>query len=47
MDGYSHKEIGEMLNISDGTSKWHVSFSRKKLKALLAQLMQSEQTSIS
>lgn len=33
IDGYSHQEIGEILNISDGTSKWHVSNARKKLKA--------------
>ena len=39
IDGYSHQEIGEMLGISDGTSKWHVSFARKKLKAWLAQAM--------
>lgn len=32
VDGYSHLEIGEMLNISDGTSKWHVSSARKQLK---------------
>ncbi len=32
IDGYSHQEIGEILNISDGTSKWHVSNARKKLK---------------
>jgi len=24
-----------MLNISEGTSKWHVSFARKKLRELL------------
>ena len=29
IDGYTHKEIGEMLGMSDGTSKWHVSFARK------------------
>lgn len=35
IDGYNHKEIGAMLSISDGTSKWHVSFARKKLKEML------------
>ncbi|HAS35967.1 MAG TPA: hypothetical protein DCS15_05735 [Flavobacteriales bacterium] len=35
IDGYPHKEIAEMLNISEGTSKWHVSFARKKLRELL------------
>lgn len=35
IDGYSHKEIAEMLGISDGTSKWHVSFARKSLQQML------------
>jgi RNA polymerase sigma-70 factor (ECF subfamily) len=32
MEGYSHKEIGKMLNISEGTSKWHLSEGRRQLK---------------
>lgn len=32
IDGYSHKEIGEMLMISEGTSKWHLNAARQKLK---------------
>ena len=32
IDGYTHKEIAEMLNISEGTSKWHVHEARKKLR---------------
>jgi RNA polymerase sigma factor (sigma-70 family) len=32
IDGYKHKEIAEMLSISIGTSKWHVSDARRKLK---------------
>jgi len=32
IDGYSHKEISEMLMISEGTSKWHVNAARQKLK---------------
>lgn len=35
IDGYGHKEIGEMLKISEGTSKWHVNFARNKLKELI------------
>ncbi|MFI5150397.1 MAG: RNA polymerase sigma factor [Bacteroidia bacterium] len=35
IDGYSHKEIGELLNISEGTSKWHVNFARTRLKERL------------
>ena len=41
IDGYSHKEIGDMLGISDGTSKWHLSSARKKLQELMHQMMKS------
>lgn len=36
IDGYKHKEIATLLNISEGTSKWHVSEARKRLKILMA-----------
>jgi RNA polymerase sigma-70 factor (ECF subfamily) len=32
IDGFSHREVSEMLGISEGTSKWHVSEARKQLK---------------
>jgi RNA polymerase sigma-70 factor (ECF subfamily) len=35
IDGFKHKEIAEMLAISEGTSKWHVSDARKRLKLAL------------
>ena len=35
IEGYTHKEIGELLSISSGTSKWHLSEARRKLKDLL------------
>ncbi|MES2807737.1 MAG: sigma-70 family RNA polymerase sigma factor [Bacteroidota bacterium] len=35
MDGFSHKEIGEQLNISEGTSRWHLAEGKKKLRELL------------
>ncbi len=35
IDGYSHNEIATMLNISEGTSKWHVHEARKKLRERL------------
>jgi RNA polymerase sigma factor (sigma-70 family) len=35
VDGYSIAEIGERLNISPGTVKWHLSESRRKLKIAL------------
>ncbi|MBD79090.1 MAG: RNA polymerase subunit sigma-70 [Crocinitomicaceae bacterium] len=36
IEGYAHKEIANMLGISDGTSKWHLSFARKKLREMIA-----------
>jgi RNA polymerase sigma-70 factor (ECF subfamily) len=30
-EGYNHREIGELLTISEGTSKWHLSEARKYL----------------
>ena len=32
MDGFTHKEISNILGISEGTSKWHLSEGRKVLK---------------
>jgi RNA polymerase sigma-70 factor (ECF subfamily) len=32
LEGYKHEEIGEILGISSGTSKWHVSEARRILK---------------
>ena len=39
VDGYSHKEIGELLNIEEGTSKWHLNSAREKLKVMLEQIV--------
>ena len=35
IEGYPHKEIAAQLNISIGTSKWHLSTARKTLKQLI------------
>lgn len=43
LDSYSHKEISEMLNISEGTSKSNLSRARKKLKKELQAHQQREQ----
>ena len=32
IEGYNHKEIGGLLGISEGTSKWHLSEARKQLQ---------------
>ncbi len=38
MDGFSHKEIGNALGISEGTSKWHLSEGRRMLKEKIEKL---------
>ena len=38
VEGYNHREIGERLNISEGTSKWHLSEARKTLQKQLEHL---------
>lgn len=36
MEGYKHQEIAEILNISVGTSKWHLNEARRLLKQRLS-----------
>jgi RNA polymerase sigma-70 factor (ECF subfamily) len=38
MEGLTHKEIGKTLNISEGTSKWHLSEGRRQLKQKIEKL---------
>jgi RNA polymerase sigma-70 factor (ECF subfamily) len=38
IDGYKHQEIAELLNISEGTSKWHLNSAREKLKEMLKKM---------
>lgn len=35
VEGYNHKEIAQLLNIKEGTSKWHLSEARKNLQQLI------------
>jgi len=35
VEGNSHQEIGEQLNIKESTSRWHLSEAKKQLKAML------------
>ena len=35
VDGFSHREIGSLLGISEGTSRWHVSEARRRLKIII------------
>ena len=41
VEGYSHEEIGEMLNISSGTSKSNLHKARQKLKQMILEADQS------
>lgn len=38
LDGFTHKEISEQLNISEGTSRWHLAEAKRKLRELLEAL---------
>ncbi|HQW05222.1 MAG: sigma-70 family RNA polymerase sigma factor [Flavobacteriales bacterium] len=38
IDGFAHAEIAQLLNISEGTSKWHVSNARGILQQAIARL---------
>jgi len=42
MDGYKHEEIGQLLGISAGTSKWHLNEARRLLKNKLENLLKKE-----
>lgn len=44
IDGFAHKEIAGMLNISEGTSKWHVNFSRNELKKKINEFVSKTST---
>ncbi len=38
MEGYTHREIGNIVGISEGTSKWHLSEGRRILKEKIEKL---------
>ena len=39
LDGFTHKEISEQLNITEGTSRWHLAEAKRKLRELLEPLV--------
>ena len=43
IDGYNHKEIGDLLGMSEGTSKWHLSTARKLLREKLEKIENQNQ----
>jgi RNA polymerase sigma-70 factor (ECF subfamily) len=42
MEGYKHYEIGKILSISPGTSKWHLNEARRLLKQKLESVFKKE-----
>jgi RNA polymerase sigma-70 factor (ECF subfamily) len=38
VDGYKHREIAELLSISEGTSKWHLNNAKELLKQMLLEV---------
>ena len=42
LEGYRHEEIGGLLGISSGTSKWHLNEARRLLKEKIEQLFKRE-----
>lgn len=41
IDGYKHREIAEMLEISEGTSKWHLNAAKERLREMLLKVDQT------
>jgi RNA polymerase sigma-70 factor (ECF subfamily) len=41
IDGFGHQEIAQMLGISEGTSKWHVSHARQVLQLAIARVAET------
>jgi RNA polymerase sigma factor (sigma-70 family) len=35
IDGYKHQEIAELLQISEGTSMWHYSEAKRRIKEMM------------
>ncbi len=46
IEGYSHEEISQQMHISIGTSKWHLSHARERLRNLLNQRNNVRTTSL-
>lgn len=46
IEGYSHEEISDMMQISTGTSKWHLSHARERLRSLISNENHARSTSL-
>lgn len=38
IDGYKHREIAELLNINENTSKWYLTVAKDKLKVMISEI---------
>jgi RNA polymerase sigma-70 factor (ECF subfamily) len=38
VDGYSHREIGEMLGFTEGTSRWYLNRAKQRMQELVEKL---------
>ena len=47
IDGYKHKEVADILGITEGTSKWHLSYARQELQKMLDQQQKKEKDVVS
>jgi RNA polymerase sigma-70 factor (ECF subfamily) len=47
IDGYSHREIAELLGFEEGTSKWYLSKARAQLQEWIALEMKEKSTKVS
>lgn len=39
IEGFNHKEIADKLGMSEGTSKWHLSSARQKLRQMVKKIL--------
>lgn len=46
IDGYKHKEVAQMLGITEGTSKWHLAYARQELQKMLDKQQKKEKSSV-
>jgi len=37
IDGYKHNEIANLLKISEGTSQWHYSIAKKRIREMISE----------
>ncbi|MEZ4898206.1 MAG: sigma-70 family RNA polymerase sigma factor [Saprospiraceae bacterium] len=46
IDGFTHAEIGKLLSISAGTSKWYLNVARENLKKMVSELLNLENSQL-